>query len=184
MNKRTPEEQAMLRHNLYRIGKTILEILAIIAVVWVFIYVWTSFGLSSALGDDYQAYIICQKDDYVNARSGPSRSTSPVGRFEAGDDFWTDGKTKNGFLHVTGSTFEVGECWVHAGYVVYDEPVRVSGTATVVSNGQLAARKYVNGKRRTWLKVNEDVDVIWWSDEWVVTNKGFVMTQYLEMNGE
>ena len=184
MRKRTPEERAILRHNLYRISKTILEIIVIIAVIWGVIHLWNSFGLSSAFAEDFQAYIICQKDDYVNARSGPSRATSPVGIFEGGDSFWTDGKTKNSFVHVTGSPFEIGECWVHAGYVVYDEPIRVSGTATVVSKGKLAARKYVNGKRRTWLKTNQDVEIIWWSDEWVVTNKGFVMTQFLEVNWE
>lgn len=140
-----------------------------------------SLGLSE--GDEtFTAWIICQPGDFVNAREKPSRKSRECGFFEGGYPVTTDGVIRNGFLRCYG--FETGVAWVHTGYVVYDEPEQVEITAYSVARGRLAARKYIGGKRRCWIKVNEDLTVYWISDEWCVTNRGFVRTEYLEMEGE
>ena len=132
--------------------------------------------------DDIECWILCQPDSYVNIRLNPKKKSIEVGRLECGDPIFTDGKTKNGFLHVYGFTFEVGEGWVHKGYVVYDEPFKpVQYDTTVNSNGRVAARRTINGQRRCWLKDGQAIKVYMASEEWSVTNKGFVKTKFLNL---
>jgi hypothetical protein len=94
----------------------------------------------------------------------------------------TDSRKKNGFIKVYGIG-EFGEGWIHQGYVSWQEPVKVNGYALVVSRGRLAARRCIDGKRRCWLKNTQKVKVYWITDSWCVTDKGFVKTKYLEMEG-
>ena len=165
--------------------RTALEILLIAALVWGCVCAWNAFGFSEALADEWddvtEAYILCV--DYVNVRQFPNRKGDPLGRLESGDRIWLDGKRKNGFLHIIDTGME-DSGWVYAGYVVYDEPVRVYQTATIVSKGRLRARKYVNGRRTRWLKSQATVTVYWWSDDWCVTNCGYLQSRYLELDGE
>ena len=67
---------------------------------------------------------------------------------------------------------------------MYDEPEKVGQTATIVSYGRLAARKYVNGKRTRWLKSGAKLKVWYWTEEWALTNCGYVQSKYLELDGE
>lgn len=129
-----------------------------------------------------KAWVICQPNDYVNARVKPTSRSESVGWFDPGDDILLDGQEQNGFVHCVGR-FETDGAWVFSGYVVYEEPVRVNVHACVISKGKLQARKCVGGKRRCWLKNGDEIRVHWWTGEWCVTNKGFVMTKYLEMEG-
>lgn len=165
--------------------RTALEILLIIAVIYGLVQLYMSFGFSEARADDYddvtEAYVLCV--DYVNVRPFPNRKGDPLGRLESGDKVFLDGRKKNGFLHVIDTGME-DSGWVYAGYIVYDEPVRVYQSATIVSKGRLRARKYVNGKRTRWLKPLASVKVYWWSDEWCCTNCGYIQTKYLELDGE
>ena len=160
---------------------TLLEILLIAIVVFLAITLLNSISLAE---DDelFTAYIICQKDDYIHARMQPTKKSRSVGRFDGGDPVLTDGYVRNGFLRCYG--FESGVAWVHTGYVVYDEPVKVDRSAYSISNGTLKARRYIGGKVINKLKNLDEVKVIWWSDEWCVTSKGFIQTQYLELDGE
>ena len=132
-----------------------------------------------------KGYIICQPGDYIYGREKASRSSEAIGMLDTGDVIWTDGKTRNGYLHCINASFERDECWVYGGYVVFDEPKWMGGAvATVVSNGRLAARKNATGDVRAWLKNGTEIQVFWWSEEWCVTNRGFVMTQFIELDGE
>ena len=158
---------------------TILEVVLIALAIFGIVTVLNSVAFSEDL---YEMYVICQPDDYVNVRMNPSRKSSVVGYVEAGDRFLTDGRKKNGYIRCYGIG-ETGEGWIHCGYVVDDRPERVSGTAVVVSNGRLAARKCIGGKTRKWLKNMDIVKIYWISDEWAITDKGFVKNNYLEMEG-
>lgn len=53
--------------------------------------------------------------------------------------------------------------------------------ATIISKGRLAARKNVDGKRTRWLKSGAKLKVHWWSEEWCLTDCGYVKSVYLEM---
>ena len=139
----------------------------------------------SSLGENelFSAWIICQTGDYINVRMNPSRKSQIVGYADAGDSILVDGTEKNGYLKCYGIG-DMGEGWIHSGYVIYEEPERVGCTAVVVSRGKLAARKHINGKVRKWLHNMDQIKVYWISSDWCVTNEGFIRTEFLEMEGQ
>lgn len=127
------------------------------------------------------AWVICQPGDYVNARTRATKSSAAVGMYETGDAVELDGKTSNGYAHIVDVGLEVSEAWIHTGYIVFDEPEWVGDEMTVVGNGRVAARKYAEGPVRTWLKPFSYVQVFWMTEDWAVTNRGFIKTEYLEV---
>lgn len=165
----------------WKLLRTLIEIVAIAVAIWLAITLYISVGLSEAKADDYYEtmYVLC--DDYVNVRSSPNKKQDPIGRLEVGDAVTLDGKKKNGYVHVVDLLFEECEGWVHAGFLVPDKPEKENRKATIVSRGRLAARKYVNGKRTRWLKPGATVTVWYWSDDWALTNCGYVQSKYLEL---
>lgn len=171
---------------LWKYLRTAIEILLIAAVIYGAVQLYLSLGLSEAQADDYDditvGYVLC--DDYVNVRQFPNRKGEPLGRYETGTKVYLDGKQKNGFLHIIDTGLELCEGWINKGYIVYDEPINVNQSATIISKGRLAARNCVSGKRTRWLKPMASVKVYYWSDEWCVTNCGYVQSQYLELEGE
>lgn len=156
---------------------TLLEIALIVLVVYGAITALNSVGFAEDL---WEVYVVCQPGDYVNVREKPSRKSEAVGYADAGDSVLIDGAEKNGYLRCY-YIGEMGIGWIHKGYVVYDKPERVSITAKVNCKFRVRARQYISGKRRAWLKNQDEVNVYWLSDDWCVTNKGFVKTKYLEM---
>lgn len=167
-----------------RIIKTIAEIVVIAIVVYVIVFLYTSLGLGDAQAEDnYETmYVLCS--DFVYARSTPNKKQEPIGRLEPGDEVVVDGRNKNGYYHCVDLTFEQSEGWVYGGYLIYDKPEPVGQTATIVSYGRLAARKYVNGKRTRWLKSGAKLKVLYWTDSWSLTDCGYVQSKYLELDGE
>ena len=157
--------------------KLILLVLLILAAV--FINFWF---LSHAKAEYKPCWILCQPDSWVYARTSPKKKSMELGRLECGDMVYTDGETKNGFVHVYDLTFEMSEGWVSKGYVVYDEPYKPRFPDTQIkSNGRVSARKTINGKRRCWVKDGQSIKVYMASNEWSVTNKGFIKTKLIEL---
>lgn len=168
--------------DLCKIIIVLIEIALMVGFVWLCVDVWNNF-FSSASADSVVGYVLCKDGDYVNIREKPSRKSESIGMYEVGFEVELDGKKKNGYLHCVNLPLEMSDGWIHAGYVVYDEPEYLNENATIVSKGRLAARKYVNGKRTRWLKPLATVKVYYWSDEWCITNCGYVQSQYLELEG-
>ena len=156
---------------LRRFLRNVLSILTVLILI-------APVGMAQAEKERIPVWVLCQPDSYVNVRSKPSRKSQVEGYAYCGDGFETDGKTKNGFLHVYAST-ESGEGWISNGYVVYEEPTAVNETWIVESKGRLAARMTVNGKRRKWLKPGAKI-VVYYVAEWAVTSEGFVRPEYIE----
>ena len=172
-----------IRNNTIRhIIITICEIAAIAAVIWFIILAAQSISFAEGYEDCEVRYVLCK--DYVNVRISPNKKQEPIGWLEAGDMVFLDGKQKNGYVHCVGLTFEYSEGWVYEGYLVSDQPEALGRNATIVSKGRLAARKYVGGRRTRWLKPLATVRIYYWSDEWCLTNCGYVQTRYLELEGE
>jgi hypothetical protein len=138
--------------------------------------------LGAAMADD-TGWVICQPGDYVNVRLNPSMKAGVIGRLEMGDEVHLDGQQRNGFLHCVRIGLEVSEAWVYAGYIVYGEPKTGEWTGTIHSDGRVAARKCIGGKRRCWLRDEQAVKVYAHGGGWAVTNKGFVQTEYLQIGG-
>lgn len=132
--------------------------------------------------DDYgpmteDVWVLCQPNSFVWIRERPSGRSPEAGYAECGDVFETDGRKKNGFLHVYASV-ETGEGWISLGYIVWEKPVRVFETRHIDSKGRVNARRTIGGKRRCWLKDGDEIKVYWMA-EWAVTNKGFVKAEYI-----
>lgn len=160
----------------YPIWKIILIGLIIIVILLINIYC-----LTNARAEEKDCWILCQPDSYVNVRMYPKKKSEEIGRLECGDSIYTDGKVKNGYLHIFVS-FELLEGWVHKGYVVYDEPYTpYLANTNVKSNGRVAARRTIKGERRCWLKNEQPIKVYMVSEEWCVTDKGFVKTKFVDL---
>ena len=161
----------------------IIEFLLIIGIAYIIITGLQSLGLADE--SEIKAYVVCQPDDWVNARTGPSRKSPSLGELRTGDVIYVTGEKKNKYYKCDNEQFEQGECWVHSGYIVYDEPEWIGGrTGTVISKQMLMARKNINGEVRLQLKPGAEIQVFWKTDDWCVTSVGFVMTDYLEIDGE
>lgn len=138
-------------------------------------------AVSTVFADENELFIICDPRSHVNVRRSPKRDSEEIGWLECGDSVWVDGKKKNGFAHGFPNV-ENGDGWIYAGYLVDEKPIKYGGTATIRSNGRVACRQYVNGKRQGWLKPGQQVTVLAYTSEWALTKKGFVKMLYLEFD--
>lgn len=127
-------------------------------------------------------WVLCQPDSYVNTRPAPSKHNSPNGYMECGWYGESDGTEKNGFVYLESLSNEDGYGWVSAGFAVYAEPVIKTFRTNIYSNGRVACWNNINGKRNCWLNNGDIVTVYALSDEWAVTNKGFIKTEHLGVN--
>ena len=124
-------------------------------------------------------YIMCQPDSYVNIRLSPKNSAEVIGRYELGQEVQTDGKKRNGFLHLVDLGLEETEGWVFAGFVSRDGLTIRTVSARISAEGRVACRKSIKGNRRKWLHNGDLVTVYAFSDSWAVTNQGFIQTAFL-----
>jgi len=134
----------------------------------------------SCYADEVEYFIICQPDSFVWVREYAKKASAKTGYLMLGDSVWSDGKRKNGYVHVLGIT-EAGEGWVHSGFLIEDEPIVEKTKACIMSKGRVACRRSIRGTRRKWLKNGDEVIVYAWGEEWSVTNKGFIKSKYLQM---
>ena len=161
--------------------KKILFGLMTVAVIACLVFLLMSMIFGLGFAEDAK-YIMCM--DQVNIRMGASTGADSVGWLEPCDVVYPDGKQKNGFMHCEIPSVEAGEGWIHKGYLVDDKPEKVNQKAYVTGSGKVQARKNVNGKRTRWLKPGGELRVYWYSDNWCITDCGYVMTDFLELDGE
>lgn len=127
------------------------------------------------------AWVLCQPDSYVNIRTKPRKNASTCGQLYSGDYIFLDGISRNGFLHCINMSTEEGEGWVYKGFIVYSEPYEDGHEYLIDSDGRVACRRSVDGTRRLWLS-NEDVLTVYMaSDDWCLTDKGFVKTEFINL---
>lgn len=155
------------------------EFAAILLIVLGILYI----AMDTGMAESQYCWVMCSPDSYVCVREKPRKTSDGFGGATLGTRLETDGKTKNGFLHVINVPAEETEGWVSLQHVVYDEPVQMKQAALVVSNGKLAARKGINGKVKTWLQPMTEVTILIYSKEWCLTNYGYCMTEFLEWVG-
>ena len=146
----------------------------VIALLLVFAAIYTG-----AIADGY--FVLCTPGTEVNARISPGKRAEVIGRLVCGEYVETDGIEKNGFVHVVNCSFEMSEAWVSKGYLVPDEPTTYEMDSQIIGSGRVAARNMVNGKRTRWVKPGKGVTVFAWSDEWAVTDQGYIRTKFLEI---
>lgn len=128
-------------------------------------------------------WVLCRPGSQVNVRRTPTKSGEEVAQLEVGDSFQTDGSSANGFIRVYGIG-EYGEGWIYCGYVSELEPVKIYERYVCVANKQVACRRWMNGPQteHPWLKCGSTVEVFWMTDEWAVTSRGYIASEWLEVD--
>lgn len=165
----------------------VLEIGVMVLFVFLIIFALKEVGLAEEedpYADCTTIWVLCKDDSFVCVREKPRKTSYAFGGAYTGISLKTDGKEKNGYLHVVDVAAEESTGWISKQYIVYDEPIPMKQKALVVSNGRLAARKGIDGKIRKWLKPMTEVTILYWTQEWCLTNYGYVQTEYLEWIGE
>lgn len=135
--------------------------------------IWLNNGLAE--GGEY--FIFCKPGSRVNVRNKAKKSSSVTAWVECGQPVTVDGE-KNGFVHVTGLASEEPDGWIFAGYIVDEEPV-IETYRAEVWEGPVIVRKSVNGKQIRKLKDGQEVTVYAKTHMWAVTDKGFIMCDWL-----
>lgn len=130
-----------------------------------------------------EAWVLCQPDSYINIRARANSRSEKAGYLLSGDRIWIDGKTADGFAHCDRMTNEAGEGWVYAGYIVFEEPKEINRRCRIQANGRVAARRTIDGERRTWLINGSEITVYQTAGEWAVTDEGFIKTEYIDLEG-
>ena len=140
-------------------------------------------AVKAAAEEEYtDAYIFCMPESSVSVRERPKKTSFAGGELLAGDIVHLDGKKKNGYYHCVNMANESGDGWVSCKYIVFEEPVYINREAVVISKGRLAARNQINGKVKRWLQPQSIVTIYYMTEEWCVTDKGYIKTIYLEID--
>ena len=168
-----------MKYNTEKQNRARVILAALLALVVLAGIIWMT---ATGRADTATAWVLCQPGDYVNIREKATKKSAAVGRLDPGDPIEVTGETRNGFAEIADMTLETaGGAWVYAGYIVLDEPVKYMDEMEVIGTARVAARKSCSGDIRCWLEPGTVVTVFWKSEEWCVTNRGFIMTKYLEV---
>ena len=151
----------------------------ILLLIYLFIVIALSLILDYAIADGY--YVLCTPEAEVNIRAKPKLKSEIVACYFFASEVKTDGKEENGWIHVTDINGEVSEGWIYKGLLVEDVPVASPGRAQVYG-GRVACRKYANGKIIRYLEDGSSVQIYAISDEWCVTEYGYIRTEFLTVN--
>ena len=184
-NKQKQEGQILYYKPYQREIKTKLSPVSIALRVILVVLVIAAVIIFAARAEEptLSCWVLCQPGDHVNLRIDARRDSKSVGWLECGDEFETDGTSRNGWIRV----LDAGECecWIYCGYVVTEQPEEVNENYVVVARDKLACRRWVNGPQiegRKWLKNGTNVQVFYIAEGWAVTNLGYMQTEWLEVD--
>lgn len=156
-------------------------VLAVTAGTW-----YANRAAARAEAQTITCWILCKPGSQVNARRTPDKRGDIVGFLEAGDDFRTTGETRNGFVRAIGIG-EYGEAWIYCGYVVTEKPSEVYENHVCVSNRRVACRRWVDGPKvqgSPWITNGSTVTVFLVADGWACTSRGYIRSEFLEVDPE
>lgn len=127
-----------------------------------------------------EAWVMCQPDSQVNVRANPKNGSEVVAYAFPGDRIELSGKKKGRWYHCFISC-EAGEGWIRSDFLSFYEPeIYPDGKVFVTTHGKLYARRSIGGTKRMTLKKGVKVTVYMMAAEWSVTDKGYIMTEFLE----
>ena len=145
---------------------------------------WQDRLAASAEDSFVTCWVMCKPGSRVNVRRTPGGKE--IGYLECGDWFETDAVEADGWIRVYGIG-EYGEGWIWCGYVATEEPEKIGARYRVASNGRVIIRKWMNGPKvdgRCYLTNGSMVQVFCIADGWAITNRGYIMAEYLEADPE
>lgn len=127
-----------------------------------------------------EAWVMCQLNSTVNARTQANKHARAVCTMFAGDRVQLTGRKVGRWYHCI-IPCENGEGWIRGDYLSFTEPeIFEDGKLFVTNSGNLFARFSIRGNIRVKLKKGAKLKVYLMAEEWSVTSQGFVMTKYLE----
>ena len=132
-------------------------------------------------GNTTSAWVICKPGGLVHVRSKPGGSVQ--GSVLPGREVHTDGKTRNGYLHILDMT-EDGEGWVHLGYVVDEPPIIEKCNGTIAATGRVMSWRRIDSGKNGWLNICDQVRIYARTEEWAVTSRGYIKADWLEVSIE
>ena len=159
--------------------KIIPFVLACVVLFTSVFMLWQNHLAASAEDSFVTCWVMCKPGSRVNVRRTPGGAE--IGYLECGDWFETDG-----WIRCYGIG-EYGEGWVWCGYVATEEPEQIGRQYRVASNGRVIIRKWMNGPKvdgKGYLVNGSTVQVFAMADGWAVTNRGYIMEEYLEADPE
>ena len=169
------------KEGLCELGKWIITLIEIIIIAAIFIGLFSLIkSIAKAEDEGERVWVLCHPDSYVTLRVKPGKNKDSFGGVTCGGTMLTDGKANKGYLHVYDLAAEEDSGWISIHYIVYDEPIEVNEPMRIKSDGRVACRKSVDGKIIKWLYDGDILTVFWASDEWSITNLGYVKSYYLE----
>lgn len=149
-----------------------------ILLILIAVFTLVIIAVLSTAARSEDCWVLCHPGSRVNVRSKPVKTSDVTAWVECGQYVRTDGKSKNGFIHVSGLASEVPDGWIYTGYLVDEEPF-IRKYKAEVYDGKVIARKYVNGKRLRVLPEGKTVTVYAQTHMWAVTSQGYVMCDWL-----
>ena len=165
--------------NRIRIAIIVIELVALVALIYCGIWIFDEFGFAYGDGaEGQQVWVLCEQDGCVNLREKPKGRI--FGGATVGAEMLTDGKKKGSWLHVFNIPAEEDRGWISSRYIVYSEPEIVMCNLEIQAEGRVACREYIGGKVKRWLHSGDKVYVYYMSEEWAVTEIGYVMTEFFE----
>jgi hypothetical protein len=172
-----PAEMRKQKPHPISIGLRVILILVVLAAT-------VALAIAGRAEETVTRWALCKPGDRVNLRLEPSKSSRSVGWLECGDSFQTDGTKKKGWIRV----LDAGECecWIYSGYVAEDEPEAVFENYVCVAKKWVACRRWVNGPqvngKLRWLHNGSSVNVFYIAGKWAVTSRGYIRSEWLEVD--
>lgn len=164
-------------------NKTQVRVITIVLAAMILICAWHVGGaLVWARAEEEStttAWALCKPGTYVNIRLWPSKKAAEVGYLDPCDKVEVDGRVKDGFAHIV----EPLDGWVYAGYLTFSEPKAVNANYIVVARKRVATRRWIDGPQmgtRPWLINGSELTVYYISEDWAITSRGFVRSEWLE----
>lgn len=164
------------------------KIIAFIAVLLVAGIIGFVIGSVTGAAEEQLAtcWVMCKPGSRVSVRLEPSKKSPEIGFLECGDEFQTDGESVDGWISCLG----VGETngWVYCGYVCTEKPEIIGERYVCVAKKQAACRRWMGGPRINgkagWIKNGQNVQVFCIGDGWAVTSRGYVRSDWIEVDPE
>ena len=145
---------------------------------------WYSMMRAGADARQITCWALCKPGAQVMVRATPDKGGRVVGYLEAGDSFQTDAENKDGWIRAYG--VGDGGGWVYCGYVVTDKPEPAYEQYVCVAKQRAACRKWCGGPqiegKTGWIYNGTNVQVFYKSAEWCVTSRGYIKTEWLEVD--
>ena len=128
--------------------------------------------------ETFSVWVLCKPTSHVVIRQGPGKGyPEREEKAFAMDEFKTDGYIKNGYIYVrVGSEGDAG--WICTNFVCYEQPEEVMNYCRIDSDGRVAARQYIGGKRLRWVEPGDEV-YVYYIAEYAYTKSGWIDADYV-----